>query len=411
VSVAENGRVTAHGDFASSGRTGRHARGAAWCRRAIPFVLAAVAALCPPPSHAAAPRSFEFETALASAPAVGGDRVLWGRYRSVPEDRDGRRPVFAALAAFDGGSVAAVRLPAPRVGRRTLGMEENVLGGLAASGSHVAVLRGYESCDRDPRFGCVLRSQLLVGRHGGPLRVVAEDPAMCSFDRDSIATAGRRLAYLECGRRDLRLVVRDVSGPGAGVRVVARGLGLRGAQPGSARVRVAGRFVAWQDGLTPAIVVHDLVRGRRAFAIRMPREEISGWDLAADGAVVFAAGPRSGSRRGVRHRLAYASPRRPRPRALGIGARPGEVGVHGDRFAFVSAAGELTVASRGGGRRAVERFDEQRLLLGFDLGRGVLAWAEQRVERIATIPDCTRPDDLCDYPVGPRFVRGVRMRR
>ncbi|HEX8123739.1 MAG TPA: hypothetical protein VF549_20985 [Solirubrobacteraceae bacterium] len=370
-------------------------------------MLAAVAALCPPPSHAAPPPSFAFETALASGPAVGGDRVLWGRYRMVAEDRDGRRPVFAGLAAFVGRNVASVRMPAPRVGRRRLGREENVIGGLAASGSHVAVLRGYESCDRDPRFGCVLRSELLVGRHGGPLRVVAEDPRMCSFDRDSIATSGRRLAYLECGRGGLRLVVRHVARPGA--RIVARGLGLREAQPGSARVRLAGRFVAWQDGLTPAIVVHDLVGGRRAFAIRMRRKEISGWDLAADGAIVLAAGPRSGSRRGVRHRLSYASPRRPRPRPLGIGAQPGEVRVHGDRFAFVSAAGELTLASRRGGRRAVERFDARRLLLGFDLGRGILAWAEQRVERIATIPNCTRPAGHCDYPVGPHFVRGARI--
>ena len=86
---------------------------------------------------------------------------------------------------------------------------------------------------------------------------------------------------------------------GLGSRVVAEpleaahGLGLRGSQPGSARVRLARRFVAWQDGLTPAIVVHDLVRGRRAFAIRMRRAEISGCDLAPDGAVVLAAGPRS----------------------------------------------------------------------------------------------------------------------
>src|SRR5437763_49920 len=84
-------------------------------------------------------------------------------------------------------------------------------------------------------------------------------------------------------------------------------------------VRAAGRLVAWVPLRAPSarVVVYDLSARRIIYRVRLPRGlVVHAWDLQADGKVAIALGPDRYV--GVRPRVFLATPRRRRPRPLGL---------------------------------------------------------------------------------------------
>ena len=343
---------------------------------------------------------------LSAGPTLSGREVVWAEVRSAPATgpafSDDRRSVLIRAA----GRARVVRLLPRALAPPRSYVPEEVPAAVVTSLTHVAVLRQLTTCYAVPFTVCGFNDvDVVAGPIHGRLRVLRTRHRGCGrlpLQPASLALAGDRLVFSDATER-----CRPSLGP-ARVAVLrldaaARPIVLaRTERP--VDVRAAGRLVAWVPLRAPSarVVVYDLSARRIIYRVRLPRGlVVHAWDLQADGKVAVALGPDRYV--GVRPRVFLATPRRRRPRPLGlriVTTRSADAGLvfrlARDRLlvvrptAWSAADGELALVRLSGGAREIARFSarlRQRGEAAFD-GRRV-AWARQRVEGYT--PPCPPP--------------------
>lgn len=256
---------------------------------------------------------------------LAGERVVW-----ATEDR--RRTLSVESAVAHGPRALLLRVKDPGKGRT------HSLAALAASPVRAAAIRTVESTRREMPDGrpAVISGRVYSGPPEGPLLRLPGRAMARGLDLD-----GAALAVVESGSFGTRVVVEDA--PGAPRSVVA----TRRGRVEIGRVRLAGRYVAWDEVRRDSfwIVVYDRVAGAEAYRVRLPViffPEEADFDVQADGklALIYGSPTRDYDEAAA---LGWASPAEPFRHRLPI--RPesylfrleGErvVRMEADRIAFV----------------------------------------------------------------------------
>ena len=350
---------------------------------------------------------------LAAGVELAGSRVVWGS--TAP---DGSLEVRSAVPGAAPVTLFAYGpLPVP---------SKQALGGLAASATHLAVVRVASRVTGRP--GRASRSEvapagppsaasttLVAGPLGGPFLHVAGHRGARQAGRSCRAATdpsepvlwGSRLAYLEvattCTRRGPRLrdrvVVRDLARPAAAPRVVAKGTPYwAGGEPrvGLGAVRLAGRYLAWQETrpFSRDLIAAKVVDLREARIVRTihaapggERGDLLEWfDVAPDGSLVVSfQKDASGHALALLDRAGRGGTVEMRPPRGTFGYEPSTsaVSYRGGRIAFVGETGRnefgLVLARRAGNPSPLARFTEDRPVVGDPAWTGTYAaWASRR---------------------------------
>jgi hypothetical protein len=180
---------------------------------------------------------------------------------------------------------------------------------------------------------------------------------------------------------------------GARRRIEVRGGGRRLQIPaGNVHgLRLAGRYLAWQQGFGRA-VLYDLRRGERVRRVGSARRSAGGVDVQADGTIAFTrfegAGrtcvttiSRAGAERVVACRAESVGGSNAQTGGSGgIGPDP-TVAIAAGRVLYARFGQELVLQRPGGEPAVLARFNPARVqrVGGFDLGPDAAVWARQRV--------------------------------
>ena len=355
---------------------------------------------------------------VIAGPVLAGSRVVWG--------------------STEPGGAIVVRAGAPGAAPTSLftfapldAPSEQVFGGIAASATHLAMVRAASRPTGDPEpvgemrrdstseIGVIANSAgsttLVAGPLGGPFLKVSGRRAprvpgrRCrpAVNPSGPALWGSVLAYVEnetlCTRdgervRD-RIVVRDLARPAAPPRVVARGTpSFPGAEPrvSVGTVRLAGRYVAWQEirmiehSETRARVL-DLRSGRIVRTVDRgpggePGDVLEWFDVGPDGSLVVSFQPDAeGHALALVDRRGRAGTVTTRPPSGAGGYEPPTVvaSYRRGRIGFIAETGRdevgLVLARRTGLAAPLARFRPGNELVGEPAWNGVYAaWASRR---------------------------------
>jgi hypothetical protein len=277
------------------------------------------------------------------APALAGDTVLW------VDPRPGSDGVIAA----DAGGVPRQILA--RAGG-------TYLSDLSASDGRAAVL--VEGPDGKP--GAVWTSDLR-----GFTRLYGDDYQARGCWQSATDVDGSHLAYAAVNCDDGGITVLDLSGASEPVRIAAQP--VPNGQASRTRVRVAGRYVAWnefsftQAGRPHWLVLYDWVQKREVTRINVsalvggnPSYAPSSWvdfDLGPDGTLVFVAGDIPDHR--VTH-FSWLSAADPEPHAIPVRVWGGPLALAGNLVAVHRREpDDLAVVDLSG--RVVDVFERERV--------------------------------------------------
>jgi hypothetical protein len=261
----------------------------------------AVALLALAPAGAAAQDASFKPAGFAGTPALAGERVLWTLGPGLNVE------LWSGTAGASPVRVQTFAPEAPPGGRQYLSAT------LAASPSLAAVTAfAYRDigpgAGRQPEY-----TEQYVGPPGGPLERVAWCPAEQNQVR-SADVSGEAYVYRQCDEGEGHVEIRDFGAePLSGSAAVGRG---------GYFARIAGRYVAWLDGVwqpetvsnTADLVVYDRVAGTEVY--RVGREDIGrtlhSLDVQSDGKIAFS----------------YETDARSEDRVVGGWASPAEPYVH-----------------------------------------------------------------------------------
>lgn len=346
-----------------------------------------------------------------AGPVPAGGRAIWAeRGRGAGE----LRLSWTKIARH--GPIRVMPVPRAKPGRGE-SIDETQVDGIVASPSYVAVLRAASVCPRGNVVSCSARRDLLAGRIGGRLRVIATDHGSQSgvLQPNNVALTGDKLVYMQEGGRCEagatqcgRVVVRRLGRPRLAPRTLA-------SSPSHGfSVRAAGMSVAWtvtDEPSTPAIVVADLDTGRpryTATAAELGARGFLSWDLQGDGTVAVVL--QTGADLSGPGPLAYFSPRLTRPRRLPFAAEVDELHVASNRIVFLAPARgqaeNLTSTQLDGRRSRLASFADRLIRVGnVGVAGSVVTWSAQRVDRQRT--DCPSPGrgaPCVSEPIGPTHI-------
>ena len=320
-------------------------------------------------------------SAVTDGPVLAGDRAVWADV--TPSD------AVRLLTMRPAGRPAVARRWEQPSGRRS----NRDVWSIAAGGGRAATIvgtcthpGGYELARCAPRaFSgpfARLRGPRLPERVGRRCRRDVRSPR-------EVAVSGRWRAVL-VERFCPSLGIESLA---ARRRIEVRGGGRRLEVPvGNVHgLRLAGRYLAWQEGFGRA-VLYDLRHGERVRRVGSARRSAVGVDVQADGTIAFTRFEGGGrtcvttiSRVGVEREVAC------RVESIGgSSAQTGGSGGAGPEATVAIAAGrvlyarygyELVLQRPGGEEAVLARFPPARLqrVGGFDLGPDAAVWARQRV--------------------------------
>jgi hypothetical protein len=346
---------------------------------AICFVVLAAALAAP--AGAAVPDGIPTEEPVAG-PVLSGSRALW----VVPTRNYG----FELRAARTGERPATLFAAAPR--------PDGILTPAIAASPERWILT-HASGSRGSRFGTRFEARtVLTALDGAPAETLDEGCGLSGVPdtpREAADVDGNTVVFPRCDESGRHAaVVRDYSGPSV----------VEQAIPGArtAGLRIAGRYVAWLDGLHSGaeraadVVVYDRLAGLEAY--RLTRAAIGGdvhsLDLQSDGKVAFSHSAPGG------WKVAWASPAEPRVHALPLAPRERyDVRIANDRIAYMTgdqpgagvlSLGEVGVSGLDGPARRIGNLAEGSVFtddVDFDGER--IAWWSYRctdaVIRIAAV--------------------------
>jgi len=324
---------------------------------------------------------------VTDGPVIADDRAVWA-------DETPSRAIRVLTMRAGGRPAVAWRWARP-AGRRT----DRAVWSLAAGGRRSAAIVG--TCTHP---GTYELARCATRAFSGPFTRMRGPRLPERVDRRCLGDVRhpREVAILH--RWIATLVERlcpamGIESLGARRRIEVRGAGRRLEIPASRGfgLRLAGRYLAWQDGFS-RVVLYDLRRGEIVRRVGSTRLRAAGVDVQADGTIAFTRfGPGARvcvttiSRAGGEHEVACRFESTVASDAQvggsgGIGADP-SVAIAAGRVLYLRFGSKLVLQRTGGEPAVLARFRPQAQRVGgFDLGPASAVWARQR-PRFAPGPD------------------------